>query len=368
MTLYILLILGALAISMGCGFLAIPAILDFCKEKRLYDIPNARKMHKTMIPRLGGVAFMPSMLIAFILALLVMANDYQGNRISINLWSLYFFLGLLIIYIVGLVDDLTGLGANIKFTAQIIAAVVLPLSNLYINNLYGLFGIYDLPFCVGAPLTVFTIVFICNAMNLIDGIDGLCASLTEIALVGFMFAFYSEHIYVYCILIAGLMGALIPYLYYNLFGKEEHNRKIFMGDSGSLTLGFILGFLFVKYTMNNPTVMPFAPHRMPIAYSLLIIPTFDVVRVVLHRLRTKKPLFNADKNHIHHKFMRLGIPMKQTLIIILCLALSFIVLNCLVYRFTGLTFIFIMDVLLYTALNITLNIRTKKAIKGPRNK
>ncbi len=368
MTLYILLILGAMTISMGCGFLAIPVILDFCKEKRLYDIPNARKMHKTMIPRLGGVAFMPSMLIAFILALLVMANDYQGNRISINLWSLYFFLGLLIIYVVGLVDDLTGLGANIKFTAQIIAAIVLPLSNLYINNLYGLFGIYEIPYWVGAPLTVITIVFICNAMNLIDGIDGLCASLTEIALAGFMFAFYSEHIYVYCILIAGLMGALIPYLYYNLFGKEECNRKIFMGDSGSLTLGFVLGFLFVKYTMNNPTVMPFAPHRMPIAYTFLIIPTFDVVRVVLHRIRMHQGIFCADKNHIHHKIMRLGYSMRQTLCIILCLALSFIVLNRMVYPFTGFTIVFIMDIFLYTALNLALNFRVKNNIKGIQNK
>ncbi|AGB27732.1 UDP-N-acetylmuramyl pentapeptide phosphotransferase/UDP-N-acetylglucosamine-1-phosphate transferase [Prevotella dentalis DSM 3688] len=368
MTLYILLILGALGISMGCGFVAIPVILDYCKEKKLYDIPNSRKMHKTLIPRLGGVSFLPSMLIAFILALLVMAYDRQSKLLSINLWSLYFMVGLLVIYFVGLIDDLIGLGANLKFAAQLIAATVLPLSNLYINNLYGLFGLHEIPFWAGAPLTVLAIVFICNAMNLIDGIDGLCAGLTEIALAGFMYAFYEERIYVYCILIAGLMGALVPYLYYNLWGKESRNRKIFMGDSGSLTLGFILGFLFVKYSMNNPTVMYYAPERMPFAMTLLLTPTFDVVRVVLHRLRTHRPIFDADKNHIHHKFMRLGLSMNQTLVIILSLALSFIVINRLAYTAAGFTFVFILDVLLYTALHLALNYLTARAIKEGRTR
>jgi UDP-GlcNAc:undecaprenyl-phosphate GlcNAc-1-phosphate transferase len=354
MSFNILLILGALFISMICGFLAIPGILDYCKEKNLYDIPNLRKVHKSPIPRLGGLSFMPSMLIAFIIAIFVLDKQGKGPNLQISLWSLYFLVSLLIIYFTGIIDDLIGLNANIKFTIQIIAATILPFSGLYINNFYGLFGLYEIPFWIGTPITIFVIVFVCNAMNLIDGIDGLCASLSEFALAGFLYIFYEEGLYIYCILIGGLMGVLIPYLYYNMLGKPENNRKIFMGDSGSLTLGFILGFLFVKCAMNNPHVMKFSNDRIMLAYSLLTIPVFDVVRVIFHRLRNHKPLFDADKNHIHHKLMRAGYSQHQALIFIMVLAFFIIVLNCLIFNYVGIMWLILIDIAFYTIFQILL--------------
>ena len=246
-----IVIISALIISAVCGFIAIPNILNFCLKRKIFDIPNSRKVHKNLVPRLGGISFIPSMLLAFILALAMLSYEYKGHIIQINLWSAFFLLSLLIIYSLGIIDDLIGLGARIKFSVQIMAAVLLPASGLYINNLYGLFGTHAIPAWLGIPFTVFAIVFVVNAMNLIDGIDGLCAGISELALAGFFFAFYEEGLYVYCILIAGLMGVLIPYLYYNLFGGPNRDKKIFMGDSGSLTLGFILSFLSVKLSMDN---------------------------------------------------------------------------------------------------------------------
>lgn len=354
MTFNILLIIGALIISIICGFIAIPAILDYCKGKNLYDIPNLRKVHKSLIPRLGGLSFMPSMLIAFFIAIFVLDKQGKVPNIQISLWSLYFLISLLLIYFTGIVDDLIGLSANIKFVIQIIAATIIPCSGLYINNLYGLLGFYEIPFWVGTPITIFVIVFVCNAMNLIDGIDGLCACLSEIALIGFLRIFYEEELYIYCILIAGLMGVLIPYLYYNIWGKVEDNRKIFMGDSGSLTLGFILGFLFIKCAMDNPHVMKFSNNRIMLAYSLLVIPVFDVVRVIIHRLRSHKPLFDADKNHIHHKLMKAGLTQHQALVFILILALFIITMNCLVFRFVGITWLIIIDIAFYTIFQLLL--------------
>ncbi len=366
MTFNILLILGALVISMVCGFTTIPAILDFCKKKNLYDIPNSRKVHKSPIPRLGGLSFLPSMLIAFFIAIFVLDSQVKGPNIQISIWSLYFLISLLIIYFTGIIDDLIGLNANIKFTIQIIAATILPFSGLYINNLYGLFGFHEIPFMIGAPITIFIIVFVCNAMNLIDGIDGLCASLSEIALLGFFYAFYMEGLYIYCILIAGLMGVLIPYLYYNIFGKCKKNRKIFMGDSGSLTLGFILSFLFIKLSMDNPSVMSFNARRMPFAYSLLIVPTFDVIRVVFHRIRTHSSIFDADKNHIHHKLMKYGMSPHQALLTIITLDVSFLVINIMLYSVTSFTFVFIINIILYTAFNLGLDMATKHKIEEER--
>lgn len=356
MSINIVLTIGAFLISMICGFVMIPLILSYCKKKKLYDLPNTRKIHTTNVPRLGGISFVPSMILSSIIALFILSDQYQEQKIEINLWSLYFMISLLMIYSVGIIDDLIGLGANIKFVIQILAASLLPMAGLYINNLYGLFGIHEIPFWIGAPLTVITIVFVDNAMNLIDGIDGLCASLSLLALLGFLFYFWQQELYTYCILISGLTGILISYLYFNVFGETKKKMKIFMGDSGSLTLGFILGFLFVKYTMDNRAVMPFCEDRMMKAYSLLIVPTFDVIRVVLHRIKIKQPIFNADKNHIHHKMMRAGLSMHQSLIAILCLAVFFVLVNFISYPLIGISWMLIVDVVLYTVAHLTINI------------
>lgn len=355
MTIYYILSLLALILSTVCGILFIPQILDFCKKRRLYDTPDKRKIHRNAIPRLGGVAFLPSMLVAFLIAITVY-NYTSDKTISMNLWSVYFFVSLLMIYSIGIVDDLIGLNATIKFTIQIIASAFIPLAGLYINNFYGFCGIYQIPFWVGIPITVFILVFITNSINLIDGIDGLSSGLTFLALGGFYIIFMREYLGLYGILIAGLMGVLIAYFYYNVFGREENNRKIFMGDAGSLTLGFILGFLLIKFAMHNPNVMPFRMEGLLLPYTLLIVPTFDVVRVVIVRLRNHKPLFSADKNHIHHKLMRAGLTQHQTLIFILLMALGFCLINITLYLVPlESTVIVATDVIAYIAFHLILD-------------
>ena len=351
-----LLIAIAFAFSAICGFIFIPMILNFCKERKLYDIPNARKIHHNAIPRLGGVSFLPSMLIAFALSTFVIRQFTTTYEVTLSLWSLYFFISLMLIYGVGLIDDLVGLDAKTKFFIQIIAATLLPLSGLYLNDLYGFMGIHEIPYSVGAPLTVFVIVFINNAINLIDGIDGLSASLSLIALGGFLACFYREDIFSYTILIAGLMGVLVPFLYYNLLGKPENNRKIFMGDSGSLTLGFILGFLTIKLSMDNLWVLPVRnDNRLLTSYTLLIVPMFDVVRVSLVRLWHRTPIFQADKNHIHHKLLRTGLNQHLTLIVIVLLALFYICLNQSLAESTSSTAIVAIDIALWMVFHFIVN-------------
>ena len=350
-------IIGAFILSAVCGFFFIPQIVAFCRRKGLYDAPNERKIHHNSIPRLGGISFLPSMLLASLIVVVVYNQNYINHQVTISSWSITFFISLLFIYGVGIVDDLVGLGAKSKFFFQAVAAILLPLSGLYINNLYGFLGFHEIPFVVGAPLTVFIIIFTCNAINLIDGIDGLSAGLSLLALTGFLICFYREGINIYCVLIAGLMGVLIPFLYYNIWGNASKNYKIFMGDSGSLTLGFILGFLFVKFTMDNPNVRNFRLDSMLLAYTLLIVPTFDVVRISLVRLWHHAPIFKADKNHIHHKLMRAGLTQHQTLVAVLSLAVFFIVLNLLLNRWCYLSTILVVDILLWVAFHRALNHR-----------
>lgn len=354
---YLLISFVAFALSALIGFLMIPQIVSFCIRKKLYDIPNERKVHKNPVPRLGGISFLPSMLLAFFLALVVLDRVTGEEPITISLWTCSFLVSLMLVYSVGTIDDLIGLGARSKFAVQIAAATLMPLSGLYINDLYGFMGIHEVPLWIGAPLTVFIIVFIDNAINLIDGIDGLAGGLALMALAGFLACFLREGLVTYCVLIAGLMGVLVPYLYFNIFGDPKKNRKIFMGDSGSLTLGFILGFLFVKFAMHNPNVMTYHKDGLILSITMLIVPMFDVVRVVIMRLRNRRPLFDADKNHIHHKLMRAGFSQHKALVVILALALVFAGVNFIMVFFLDIDFthVIVVDILLFFIANYVIN-------------
>lgn len=356
----ILLILGAFILSITCGFYFIPHIIKYCKTKGLYDLPDSRKVHKNAIPRLGGIAFLPSMFIAFILVVFAFEQITGEASFSISLWSVIFFVSLLVIYTTGIIDDIMGLSAKFKFIVQLVTASLLPLSGLYINNLYGLCGIHDIPFYIGMILTVFVIVFIVNAINLIDGIDGLSASLTFIALGGFLYQFFQNNLLAYSILIVSLMGVLIPYIYFNMFGNPDKGTKIFMGDSGSLTLGFILGFLAVKYSMDNPNIVSYRANALLYSYTLLIVPVFDVVRIILYRLRHGASIFSPDKNHIHHKVMRAGFSQHQALGIIVSLALAFILINLIVYKYLDYTLTVLLDIVIYIVFNLCLNAAIKR--------
>ena len=304
MTIYLL---GAFLVSLICGLVFTPLILDFCKRKRLYDIPNERKVHKNATPRLGGISFFPSMLTAFFIVLLF-TPIVEQDTLPVNVWSAVFIVGLLLIYGIGIIDDLVGLKATSKFAVQIATACLLPFAGLYVNNLYGLFGIHEIPYWVGVPLTVFIIVF---------------------------------------------------FAYFNLFGKPERNTKIFMGDSGSLSLGFTLGFLAVKCAMDNNNIWPYRPEAIIVPLTLLIVPTADVVRVTLFRLRHHKPLFSADKNHIHHKLMRTGLNQHQALIGILVLAAWYVAMNSLLYMVLPITYIVVIDVVFYCIVNVGINMKLK---------
>lgn len=352
-------ILTSFIVSLLLGLTLIPFVIRFCKNKGLYDMPDMRKVHRVVVPRLGGACFLPCMVVSFMLAVALFGNTSYGMGFNISLWACYFAVGLLCIYAVGVVDDVVGVSPRTKFIVQIFAASVLPASGLYINNLYGLCGFGNIPFGLGAPLTVFVIVFIDNAINLIDGIDGLASGVSIVALVGFLFIFAGERLLPYSILVSGLIGVLVAFVRYNLFGKTGVD-KIFMGDTGSLTIGFILGVLFVKCSMVREDAAPQVLGGMPKAYSLLVVPVFDVCRVIAVRFVHHRPLFAPDKNHIHHKMLRAGMTQRQALCVIVSIAIVLITVNMMLDSYFGFTVIVFLDVLLWLMVHHLLN----KSIKN----
>lgn len=351
-----LLIIIAFTLSALLSWLIIPRILVVAFRKRLFDMPDERKIHSQAIPRLGGLSFVPTILfsLSFVLGMqYTLGNNLPPALLRYIVPEFCFLIcGLVLLYLTGIKDDLVGLRYRTKFLIQILAAAFFPLSGLWINNLYGIFGIHEISAWIGIPFTMLAVVFITNAINLIDGIDGLASGLSSVALSVLGSLFLYEHLWLYATLAFSTLGVLLPFFYYNVFGQAEHCKKIFMGDTGSLTLGYILSFLSIRYAAYNPELAPFADGAIVVAFSTLIVPLFDVVRVMLVRARTHKGLFSPDKNHIHHKFLAMGFSPRSAMLFILLIACVFSCLNIFLISYIDNTVMFLVDVLVWTGLNL----------------
>ncbi len=335
-----------------------PLLLRLCKVRGLYDMPNDRKVHQNKVPRLGGVFFAPAMIVGLTAAFLMMILSGDGLP-TFSAQVFFVSAGLFLIYLIGLTDDVLGLNARLKFLVQFVSALFLPLCGVCLNNLYGLFGVHELPLWAGYPLTVFIALLVINAINLIDGIDGLSSSLSLIALAAFTLLNYRIGGITSAILSAGLVGTVLAFLYFNMLGKVERNTKTFMGDTGSLILGYALAFFVIKYAMFDPSLHN-KPEPLLTSFTLLIVPTFDLVRVALARLRRGVSIFHADKTHIHHKFLAVGLSMHRSLAVILLLQLLFIALNPLLHTLNVDTIgIILVDILLFAAVQWGLNRKIK---------
>lgn len=342
----LLLTIGA---GLALGFIVMPFVLKICRRYMLYDAPNKRKVHKNPVPRLGGISFFPCAFVA--MSTMLASTTLSSETFTVSVWTVLFGVCLLAIYMLGVIDDLIGLEASLKFVVQIIAATTLVSCGVCIHDFHGVFGLYEVPALVAYPFTIMLTVFICNAINLIDGIDGLSSGLAIIALGGFMVIFTSCRLVYYALMIAAIIGVLMAFLRHNVFGSAERGTKMFMGDSGSLSIGFILAFLFIKvWTMPESDV-----NDGMIACSLVAVPVFDVIRVIIVRIRNHKPVFGADKNHIHHKLMAAGCTQHVALAWILALSLVIIGVTYTLLGTIDINAIIAIDVAIWLLFNIVVN-------------
>ncbi len=330
------------------ALIAIPFVIRMCYKHELYDMPNGRKIHHFAIPRLGGIIFMPITAIGMFVGLIILSKGHN-EEVEFYLSSYLMVVGAMLIYIIGLIDDLKGLEASHKFIIQTVAALIFPVCNLMISNLHGLFGIYELPLWASYPITVFTILLIVNAMNLIDGIDGLSSSLSILILLVFAYLFHQIGALLFSLLSICLCGAIIGFFFYNFYGNIGKN-KIFMGDTGSLFIGFVIAYLVIKYQMKGWGDIEYRDGALLTSITLVFIPCIDVVRVALARLLKGKKMFSPDKTHIHHVIMNMGLTMHQTLYTILILFIVLGVINWGLYVGGMLiTWIFLIDILIYSS-------------------
>jgi len=336
------------------GQIIIPRILVISLRKRLFDQPDSRKVHHRPISRLGGVTFFPVILIVMCTIGLLQFYEMENITSSVISESLCLVAGLMLLYMIGVCDDLIGVRYRRKFEVQILAAAFLPFAGLSIQNLGGLFGWYEISPLVGVPLTMLLTVFLINAINLIDGIDGLASGLCMVAITLFGMSFAWHGSWMYALLAFASVGVLVPFFFYNVFGNANRGHKIFMGDTGSLTLGFILSVMVVKYVsvmVQESSRLDGAPVVM--AFSVLLVPSLDVCRVVLNRFRRRVHPFKPDKSHIHHKFLNMGFTPRRSMILIQLMAVAFIVLTLVLLRIGLLApVVFMLDILVWTLMNV----------------
>ncbi|MDE6771616.1 MAG: undecaprenyl/decaprenyl-phosphate alpha-N-acetylglucosaminyl 1-phosphate transferase, partial [Muribaculaceae bacterium] len=319
------------AISVVIAGIIIPQILLIAFRRKLFDEVDERKIHRGVVPRLGGIAFFPAMLfsIAIVIALnLRCGSELMDLALTTKLVPFLFEIcAIILLYLVGLADDLIGVRYMAKFVVQIIAAILLVCSGMYIHNLFGILWIHEMPAILGWIITAFVVVYVVNAINLIDGIDGLASGLSTIALMFYAVVFFNGHEYIFSMIAAATAGTLFPFFYYNVFGDPKKQKKIFMGDTGALTTGMVLVFCAIAVICSKPDFLDVEYNPAMVALAPLVIPCFDVFRVYFHRVRRHRNPFLPDKCHIHHKLLALGFNQRIALMMILAASLVFIGFN-----------------------------------------
>ena len=322
-------------------FFTIPIVINIVRQNhKLLDKPiSDRASHKVSVPTFGGIAIFCGILFSIIFWINLAEYTVLQPILS----------ALLIMFFIGVVDDLISLSPFKKMLGQLLAiAIVIYFSDLRITSMYGIFTVHELPYWVSLLLTSFTMVVITNAYNLIDGLDGLAASVGIIMTFFFGLLFLINSQLEYVVLSWSLTGALLAFLRFNF-----HPAKIFMGDTGSLVVGFLLSVFAVSIVESNIIYkgFNFDAKGSALAVAVLIIPLFDALRVFVIRVSKGVSPFSPDRNHIHHNLSDLGYGHRRTSLYI-CLVNLFFIGLVIILRDLGVNYILLIILILAVSLSM----------------
>lgn len=317
-----IVLLLSIVSSMMIMALGIPILRRLAYQWRLYDAPTeGRKIHKRFVSNLGGVAMYAALMIGF---------SASGYAQLIDGYP-YLIIALTLLFFTGLKDDLSVLSPYSKLLIQLLAsATVIFGTGFEIDHFFGFLGVEDVPSFLSVPLTMFTLIVVMNAYNLIDGIDGLAGGFGLIASTFFGVGFWVAGEVAFAVLSVFIAMVMIVFLYYN-----TEPAKIFMGDSGSLTIGFLLGIQAVHFTGLSafPAFNSVFGQTSPIyAAVFLVLPLYDTLRVYIRRVSKGRSPFLPDNDHVHHIFINLGFSHRKTSLILYASTLMTILTTVALYR------------------------------------
>lgn len=305
-------------------YIIIPVFRKIAFYIQLVDKPNHRKVHQIPIPLVGGVSIFISTTLVLLLALPLEMEILKFKNV---------FIATLILLLMGIIDDKFDLRASLKLGIQLILAHFIFEQGIKIESLHGFMGVYDLALWVQYILTIVVIAGVVNAFNLMDGIDGLAAGMAIIGFLVFIILSLLIGQTILTLVLITLTGALLAFLRFNL----DKRQKVFMGDAGSLMLGFILVVSGISLLQNSQN-FEHQPWVIIGVISVLIVPVFDAIRVFIRRAKSGKSPFSADKTHLHHLLLNIGIQHRPTTVIILLLMAFIILIGYLGFNIWGLTF------------------------------
>lgn len=331
-------------VSFLLGLCSMPLVVRVAKAKGFVVRPNKRTCHQGEIPNIGGL----NIYFSFMLSYLFFEFNQMGN-------NQFFIIGLFAIMAVGFIDDVLVLTPATKLLGEALAGIaMIGFADLRITHLHGLFGIEQIGIIPSYVLSLFILIAIINSINLIDGVDGLASGLGMLYCLFFAVYFGLVGELNWSILAICLIGSLAVFFVYNVFGRRE---KIFMGDSGSLLLGYLItAFVFHFCELNAYHEVPEILHvnaAPAVAICVLTVPIFDTIRVSLTRIKKHRSPFLPDQNHIHHLLLRAGLNHIQTTCVLLTVSLLFIGLAIL-GRNWNMWLLLIADFALATALTFIL--------------
>ena len=291
----------AFVIAAGVALLITPGVILLAAKTGAMDAPDARKVHKKPIPRIGGIGIYAAFMVAMLSVLSFVDVTAEVKTEIIGL-----MVGGSLIVLVGVIDDYKNLPAKVKLVGQIIAAAVLVIAfDVRIDFITDPFGDYIYTEWLAVPLTIFWIVGLTNTVNLIDGLDGLAAGVSTIAAVTIMLVALQQSIMLVAVLTAALAGAAFGFLYYNF-----NPARIFMGDSGSMFLGFMLAGISVIGAVKSAATIALIVPILALGLTIL-----DTTFASVRRYRGGVPIFKPDKGHLHHRLLDLGFTQRQAVLL-----------------------------------------------------
>lgn len=346
-------------ISFFLGLIGMPVVVRIAKAKGFVVRPNKRMSHTGEVPNVGGLNICFSFMLTYLL--------FEFNQMS---QSQFFLIGLFAIMAVGFIDDVLILTPIAKILGETLAGIALiGFADIRLTHMHGIFGIEQIGIIPSYLLSLFVLLAIINAINLIDGVDGLASGLGMLYCIFFAIYFHLAGEISWSILGICMVGALAVFFIYNVFGNRE---KIFMGDSGSLLLGYLLtAFVFHFCEINAYHEVPEVLHMSAapaVAICVLTVPIYDTIRVSLTRIKQHRSPFEPDKNHIHHLLLRTGLNHIQTTCVLLSVSVLFIGLAILGRNWNPWVLL-IIDFALATALTLILwRILNKKLYSTDANR
>jgi len=307
---YLLHFVLPFALAVIISIVLIPLWISVCTRWKLFDEPDARKHHQRVTPSMGGIAIFAALFISF----LVFAEIYEHNKLR------YLFGGALILFFTGFFDDLTDIPPTNKLLLQCISAIIIFYGGFNLSSFGGLLWLEQIPIVLQLPITVFMVLLFTNAYNFIDGVDGLAGSLGVIitSCFGALFIHYGK--LDFAVLSFCVTGALLGFLFYNFAPA-----KIFMGDTGSLVIGFIISVMAIELH-NTGISNPGIAIKPVLIIAILFIPLYDITRVFLIRMVNGNSPFLADRNHMHHLMLGYGFGHRSVALLMAALGLSLVLI------------------------------------------